>query len=73
MPKLETSIASIETKLDYIQRDIGEIKNCMKTQDDRTTAVEQSVVEVKTKLGIFAGVQAVFSIAVGAISGYFKS
>lgn len=70
MAKLENDISGIKEILKYVQRDISEIKEFQKTIDQRATDLETSQAEVRTKISLFAGMQGVFSVVVGAVATY---
>lgn len=70
MPKLENDISGIKEILKYVQRDIAEIKEFQRGIDQRATDLETSQAEVRTKISLFAGMQGVFSVIVGAVATY---
>ena len=70
MPNIDTKLASIEEILKYVQRDVSAANTKLDKMDDRMTVNENKTTALETKVSLFAGMQGVFSVVVGAIATY---
>ena len=65
MPSTDVTLAKIEERLTYIQRDIKTIIDKQDDMDGRVTLAENKTTALETKVGMFAAIQGAFSAAVG--------
>jgi len=70
MPQIDVQLAEIKECLKYIQRDINTMIKKQEDMDNRVTTVENKATGLETKVGMFAGIQGAFSIAVGLIAAW---
>lgn len=70
MANIDTKLASIEEILKYVQRDVASANTKLDKMDDRITVNENKTTALETKVSLFAGMQGVFSVIVGAIATY---
>ncbi len=70
MAKIEVELAGIKECLKYIQRDVQTVNEKLDKMDDRVTASESKTTALETKVGLFAGLQTAFTVAVGFIANY---
>jgi len=70
--KLTTDIAVIKNELKNINKLLINIDRCNREYDNRITENEKKITAIDTKIGLFAGVQLLFTTAVGAVISFFK-
>lgn len=70
METTDSQLATIIERLTNVQGTLVEIKKFNEKIDDRATTLEVSQSAIQTKISLFAGMQGVFSVVVGAIATY---
>jgi len=68
--KIAEDIAVIKTDVKYIQRDLGDIKDCVESNDDRITTVESDYSSIKERVSLFNYFQTGLTIIVGAVASW---
>lgn len=70
METTDSQLATIIERLTNVQSTLVEIKKFNEKIDDRATTLEVHQSEIQTKISLFAGMQGVFSVVVGAVATY---